>query len=101
MKVFVRAFVFMLYSVIASQLVAQTGTSVSGMLVDASDASVAAVPIALQGAKTDQIYHQIADSAGAFRFENIPPGKYRAFTESYAGFALHPSGSMFPFEVET
>jgi Carboxypeptidase regulatory-like domain len=53
-----------------------TTDSISGVLLDPSGAAITGAELILLGSKADAVAHATTDNVGAFRLQNISPGKY-------------------------
>ena len=81
---------FLVVSLFCAPAVLRAQESVSGMAGDVTDPSGAVVPdvtVTLTNSGRALKYSQMTNSAGSYRFTNIPPGPGYEATFAHAGFA--------------
>lgn len=89
------ALMFCLMCPLAGRAMAQTVTvttgAVNGWVTDDSDASLPGVAVAIAGSAQMGRMETTTDVRGLYRFQNLPPGRYR-LTYELAGLTTAASG---------
>lgn len=80
----IRAQIFLTF-VLSTLVIAQTTTTLSGMVKDAKGAPVPSAKISLKNSSTGQTVESKADAQGKFHFADLAPGEYE-LTSSASGF---------------
>jgi hypothetical protein len=79
--------VVFLFGVATVHARAQDGASITGVVTDPTGAVIRGVSVALSSSRTGVTYHAVTNSAGAYRFVDIPAGPGYKETFTITGFA--------------
>ena len=71
----------------SSTLTAQDASSMTGTVVDATDAAIAGAVVTLANKTTGLTFTQTTNASGTYRFSNVPPGAGYEATVTRTGFA--------------
>ncbi len=95
MRRFQEALVFAALSAVPALVCAQTSSTVNGVVTDASGAVIPGVTVTISNPATGVRYEVKTDSAGSYRFPNLPPGPGYVMEFNAQGFALYKVNDIY------
>jgi hypothetical protein len=95
MRRFQRAFLLSALTALPSLVYAQTSATVNGVVTDPSGAVIPGVAVTISNPATGVRYDVKTDSAGSYRFSNVPPGPGYVMEFSGQGFAPYKVSDVY------